>query len=163
MRNPDSRATFRAVEMLAVSISESCIRGRGTGLCQRAARQAASKAAFCCCRARGSGSSIEARARYIGLCLGHGNYPSNLPDKAEMKILIAGFQHETNTFVELAALYQNFVNGETFPALRRGQQVRLVSETSTFRSGASLARSNRTVIRLSRYFGRAQVPGTRYA
>lgn len=40
-----------------------------------------------------------------------------------MKIVIAGFQHETNTFVGRKALYQNFVNGETFPALRRGQQV----------------------------------------
>lgn len=40
-----------------------------------------------------------------------------------MKILIAGFQHETNTFVTLRAQYQNFVNGETFPAMKRGEAV----------------------------------------
>lgn len=40
-----------------------------------------------------------------------------------MKILLAGFQHETNTFVTLHAGYENFVNGETFPALTRGSEM----------------------------------------
>lgn len=40
-----------------------------------------------------------------------------------MKILLAGFQHETNTFVTLHAGYENFVNGETFPALKRGRDM----------------------------------------
>lgn len=40
-----------------------------------------------------------------------------------MKILLAGFQHETNTFVALHAGYENFVNGETFPALKRGNEI----------------------------------------
>lgn len=43
--------------------------------------------------------------------------------KIYMKILIAGFQHETNTFVALHAGYENFVNGETFPALKRGLEI----------------------------------------
>ncbi len=37
-----------------------------------------------------------------------------------MRILVAGFQHETNTFAPSRAGYQNFVNGEGFPAMRRG-------------------------------------------
>lgn len=40
-----------------------------------------------------------------------------------MKILAAGFQHETNTFAHTPADYANFVNGEGFPALRRGEDV----------------------------------------
>lgn len=40
-----------------------------------------------------------------------------------MKILIAGFQHETNTFVARNAHYENFANGETFPAMKRGERV----------------------------------------
>ncbi|WP_414447115.1 M81 family metallopeptidase [Burkholderia sp. 22PA0099] len=37
------------------------------------------------------------------------------------RILIAGFQHETNTFASTRATYQNFVDGESFPAMRRGE------------------------------------------
>lgn len=37
-----------------------------------------------------------------------------------MRILVAGFQHETNTFAPAPATYANFENGEGFPALRRG-------------------------------------------
>ncbi|MBB4686761.1 M81 family metallopeptidase [Amycolatopsis jiangsuensis] len=40
-----------------------------------------------------------------------------------MKILAAGFQHETNTFAAAPAGYANFENGEGFPALRRGDDV----------------------------------------
>jgi microcystin degradation protein MlrC len=36
-----------------------------------------------------------------------------------MKILIAGFQHETNTFAPSKADYENFVRGEGFPAMVR--------------------------------------------
>ncbi|CDY77099.1 MlrC [Caballeronia glathei] len=40
-----------------------------------------------------------------------------------MKILIAGFQHETNTFAPTKASYQSFVQGEGFPPLVRGADV----------------------------------------
>ena len=37
-----------------------------------------------------------------------------------MRILVAGFQHETNTFAPTVASYRSFVNGEDFPAMARG-------------------------------------------
>ncbi|AFT88435.1 M81 family metallopeptidase [Paraburkholderia phenoliruptrix] len=40
-----------------------------------------------------------------------------------MKILIAGFQHETNTFAPTMASYASFVQGEGFPPLVRGADV----------------------------------------
>lgn len=40
-----------------------------------------------------------------------------------MRVLVAGFQHETNTFSHTPAGFDNFVNGEGFPALRRGEGV----------------------------------------
>lgn len=40
-----------------------------------------------------------------------------------MRVLIAGFQHETNTFARSKAAYENFVLGEYFPALSRGTDV----------------------------------------
>lgn len=40
-----------------------------------------------------------------------------------MNILVAGFQHETNTFAPCLAGYGNFLRGEDFPALARGREV----------------------------------------
>jgi len=40
-----------------------------------------------------------------------------------MKILIAGFQHETNTFALTKASYPSFIQGEGFPPLVRGADV----------------------------------------
>ncbi|WP_276120139.1 M81 family metallopeptidase [Pararhizobium qamdonense] len=40
-----------------------------------------------------------------------------------MNILIAGFQHETNTFAPTKATYDSFVKGEDFPSLVRGEDV----------------------------------------
>lgn len=40
-----------------------------------------------------------------------------------MHILIAGFQHETNTFAPTTATYKNFLKGEGHPALCRGVDV----------------------------------------
>ncbi|GGF05184.1 microcystinase C [Aliidongia dinghuensis] len=37
-----------------------------------------------------------------------------------MKILIAGFQHETNTFAPTKARYEDFINGGGFPPMVRG-------------------------------------------
>ena len=41
-----------------------------------------------------------------------------------MHILVAGFQHETNTFAPSKAGYDNFVRGEGFPAMVRGEALR---------------------------------------
>jgi microcystin degradation protein MlrC len=40
-----------------------------------------------------------------------------------VKILLAGFQHETNTFAPSRAHYENFVRGEGFPPMVRGADV----------------------------------------
>ncbi|WP_371096273.1 M81 family metallopeptidase [Streptomyces sanglieri] len=40
-----------------------------------------------------------------------------------MRILVAGFQHETNTFAATPATYESFLNGEGFPSLRRGERL----------------------------------------
>jgi microcystin degradation protein MlrC len=40
-----------------------------------------------------------------------------------MKILIAGFQHETNTFAPTKARYESFLRGEGFPALAEDEKV----------------------------------------
>ena len=41
-----------------------------------------------------------------------------------MNILVAGFQHETNTFAPTMATYDSFVRGEDFPGMARGQNVK---------------------------------------
>lgn len=40
-----------------------------------------------------------------------------------MNILVAGFQHETNTFAPTMATYESFVRGEDFPAMVRGEAI----------------------------------------
>ena len=40
-----------------------------------------------------------------------------------MRILIAGFQHETNTFAPTRTGYQDFVHGGAFPAMTRGADI----------------------------------------
>ena len=40
-----------------------------------------------------------------------------------MRILVAGFQHETNTFAPSKAQYDDFVRGGAFPAMARGQDL----------------------------------------
>src|SRR5882762_5791671 len=40
-----------------------------------------------------------------------------------MNILVAGFQHETNTFAPTMASYESFVRGEDFPGLVRGEGI----------------------------------------
>jgi microcystin degradation protein MlrC len=47
-----------------------------------------------------------------------------------MKILIAGFQHETNTFAPTKASYQSFIQGEGFPPLTRGADVLTLREVN---------------------------------
>lgn len=48
----------------------------------------------------------------------------------QKKILIAGFQHETNTFAPTKAGYDNFLKGEGFPMLHRGAQVLELKEVN---------------------------------
>ncbi|MDP3606158.1 MAG: M81 family metallopeptidase, partial [Polaromonas sp.] len=38
-----------------------------------------------------------------------------------MKILVAGYQHETNTFAPLKADWAAFTRGDVFPAFMQGQ------------------------------------------
>lgn len=47
-----------------------------------------------------------------------------------MRILIAGFQHETNTFALNKAGWENFVKGEGFPAMHCGEDVFHLTETN---------------------------------
>lgn len=47
-----------------------------------------------------------------------------------MHILVAGFQHETNTFAPSKAAYENFVRGEGFPAMVRGQDMLALREVN---------------------------------
>lgn len=47
-----------------------------------------------------------------------------------MRILIAGFQHETNTFALNKAGWDNFVNGEAYPPMHHGDEVFKLAETN---------------------------------
>src|SRR5690349_16372927 len=44
-------------------------------------------------------------------------------DAMSRRILIAGFQHETNTFAPTKADYSSFQRGEMYPAMVRGRDV----------------------------------------
>ena len=46
------------------------------------------------------------------------------------KILIAGFQHETNTFAPSPATYESFVRGEGHPAMARGDAVLAIRDVN---------------------------------
>ena len=46
------------------------------------------------------------------------------------RILVAGFQHETNTFAPSKAEYENFVRGEGFPQMVRGADVLKLREVN---------------------------------
>ncbi|MFI9627460.1 M81 family metallopeptidase [Streptomyces sp. NPDC052042] len=52
-----------------------------------------------------------------------------------MRILVAGFQHETNTFSTTPATYDSFVNGEGFPALRRGEALHELEQVNIAMGG----------------------------
>ncbi|KQP16067.1 M81 family metallopeptidase [Pseudorhodoferax sp. Leaf265] len=52
-----------------------------------------------------------------------------------MKILVAGFQHETNTFAPTGAGYASFVNGEDFPAMARGEAIHALADVNIPVSG----------------------------
>ena len=56
-----------------------------------------------------------------------------------MKILLAGFQHETNTFAPSKAGYENFVRGEGFPPMARGDELRALRAVNVPAGGFILA------------------------
>ncbi|MGI4982521.1 MAG: M81 family metallopeptidase, partial [Janthinobacterium lividum] len=56
-----------------------------------------------------------------------------------MKILVAGFQHETNTFAPTRAGYDNFVRGEGFPAMARSADVFALRDVNIPMGGFILA------------------------
>lgn len=47
-----------------------------------------------------------------------------------MRILVAGFQHETNTFAPTKAAYENFQKGEGHPAMARGEELFLLRDVN---------------------------------
>lgn len=47
-----------------------------------------------------------------------------------LRVLIAGFQHETNTFAPSKAAYRNFEKGEGFPQMARGSEVLALREVN---------------------------------
>jgi microcystin degradation protein MlrC len=55
------------------------------------------------------------------------------------KILIAGFQHETNTFAPSLATYESFVRGEGHPAMARGDAVLALRDVNVPIGGFILA------------------------
>ena len=56
-----------------------------------------------------------------------------------MKILLAGFQHETNTFAPSKAAYENFVRGEGFPPMVRGAELLSLRDINVPAGGFILA------------------------
>ena len=40
-----------------------------------------------------------------------------------MRIAVAGFQHETNTFAPMRAGYEDFLKADAWPGLTRGQDI----------------------------------------
>ncbi|MCW5251955.1 M81 family metallopeptidase [Streptomyces sp. SHP 1-2] len=59
-----------------------------------------------------------------------------------MRILVAGFQHETNTFAATPATYESFLNGEGFPALRRGDRLHELTRVNLAVGGFLTAMAN---------------------
>ncbi|KQX38181.1 microcystin degradation protein MlrC [Devosia sp. Root436] len=47
-----------------------------------------------------------------------------------MRILVAGFEHETNTFAPSKAAYENFIKGEGYPSLKRGAELFELAEVN---------------------------------
>jgi hypothetical protein len=66
-------------------------------------------------------ASAKFYAEEIGQVQEDGPCPFKLTDPMMMNILVAGFQHETNTFAPTVATYDSFVRGEDFPGLVRGE------------------------------------------
>src|ERR1700761_7859258 len=52
-----------------------------------------------------------------------------------MKILLAGFEHETNTFAPSKAAYDNFLNGEGYPGMMRGEDMFALQEVNLATGG----------------------------
>lgn len=62
-----------------------------------------------------------------------------------LRILVAGFQHETNTFAPAPASYDNFVRGEMFPAMSRGNALHELEEVNIAIGGFMRAMKDPTI------------------
>jgi microcystin degradation protein MlrC len=67
---------------------------------------------------RATGETLPERK---GLCYKAGG--ANFSRERALRILVAGFQHETNSFAPSPTTYEDFVRGGCFPALTRGADV----------------------------------------
>jgi len=67
---------------------------------------------------RATGETLPERK---GLCYKAGG--ANFSRERALRILVAGFQHETNSFAPSPTTYEDFVRGGAFPALTRGSDV----------------------------------------
>jgi len=67
---------------------------------------------------RATGETLPERK---GLCYKAGG--ANFSRERALRILVAGFQHETNSFAPSPTTYEDFVRGGAFPALTRGADV----------------------------------------
>jgi microcystin degradation protein MlrC len=56
-----------------------------------------------------------------------------------LRILVGGFQHETNTFAPTPALWPAFLSGESFPPLRRGEAMLRASSGCNLPVGGFIA------------------------
>ena len=61
------------------------------------------------------------------------------------KIIIAGFQHETNTFAPTKASYADFVQGGGFPPLSRGADILKFREQNIPIGGLSNKQNNSVI------------------
>jgi microcystin degradation protein MlrC len=68
--------------------------------------------------ARATGGTLPERRR---LCYKAGG--ADFSRERGLRILVAGFQHETNSFAPSPTTYEDFVRGGAFPALTRGADV----------------------------------------
>ncbi|MCW5731952.1 MAG: M81 family metallopeptidase [Alphaproteobacteria bacterium] len=74
------------------------------------------------------------------------------------RIAIAGFQHETNTFAPLKARYDNFLQGESWPGLTRGEQMFEVLPPMNIASGGFIKEARRLGHELEPILWAAAVP-----
>ena len=82
-------------------------------------------------------------------------------EKVHMNILVAGFQHETNTFAPTMASYESFVRGEDFPALARGDEIFGLLNVNIPISGFIRLRARARPQRHARHLGRRGRVGPR--
>ena len=63
-----------------------------------------------------------------------------------MRIAVAGFQHETNTFAPVKAIYEYFERAEGWPGLTRGADMFEVLPPIEYALSACCVRSNAPLV-----------------